>query len=118
MGARRAPACAAGATMVSVEVAGEPAKPMIGADGTRVPLLRPGFRPPSSHTGFDMLLWLLRGAYVALLLGMAVYSVQLFYDPENPTRAILVPLGILALGGVVGLFAGSDIVDWYLDTFT
>src|SRR5207249_6907671 len=27
------------------EVAGESAKPALGADGTRVPLLRPGFRP-------------------------------------------------------------------------
>jgi hypothetical protein len=31
--------------MVSVEVAGEPAKPVTGDDGRRVPLLRPGFRP-------------------------------------------------------------------------
>ncbi len=29
-----------------------------------------------------------------------------------------VPFGpFLALGGVVGLFAGDAIVDWYLDTF-
>lgn len=35
----------AGATIVSVEVAGEGAKPVVGADGTRVPLLRSGFRP-------------------------------------------------------------------------
>ena len=35
----------AGATMVSVDVAGQPAKPVLGTDGTRVPLLRPGFRP-------------------------------------------------------------------------
>jgi hypothetical protein len=34
-----------GATMVSVDVAGETAKPVLGADGVRVPLLRPGFRP-------------------------------------------------------------------------
>ena len=34
-----------GGTIVSVEVAGEAAKPVVGADGTRVPLLRPGFRP-------------------------------------------------------------------------
>ena len=40
----------AGATMVSVEVAGEAAKPVVGADGTRVPLLRPGFRPNGSYT--------------------------------------------------------------------
>ena len=33
-----------GAAMLSVEVAGEPAKPVEGKDGTRVPLLRPGFR--------------------------------------------------------------------------
>ena len=39
----------AGATMVSVDVAGEPAKPMTGADGTRVPLLRPGFRPNGTY---------------------------------------------------------------------
>jgi len=35
----------AGATMLSVEVAGETAKPVLGSDGTRVPLLRTGFKP-------------------------------------------------------------------------
>ena len=39
----------AGASMVSVEVAGESAKPVSGTDGTRVPLLRPGFRPMGSY---------------------------------------------------------------------
>jgi len=34
----------AGASMVSAEVAGEPVKPVEGKDGTRVPLLRQGFR--------------------------------------------------------------------------
>ena len=34
-----------GATMLSVEVGGSPAKPVEGKDGSRVPLLRPGFRP-------------------------------------------------------------------------
>ncbi len=38
-----------GATMVSVEVAGQSAKPVLGADGTRVPLLRPGFRPAGTY---------------------------------------------------------------------
>jgi hypothetical protein len=33
-----------GASMLSVEVAGAPAKPVEGKDGMRVPLLRPGFR--------------------------------------------------------------------------
>lgn len=39
----------AGASMVSVDVAGQPAKPVQGTDGTRVPLLRPGFRPTGSY---------------------------------------------------------------------
>lgn len=34
-----------GASMLSAEVAGETAKPVTAADGTRVPLLRAGFRP-------------------------------------------------------------------------
>ena len=38
-----------GASMVSVDVAGQPAKPVQGNDGTRVPLLRPGFRPTGSY---------------------------------------------------------------------
>jgi len=39
----------AGATMASVEVAGQTAKPALGTDGTRVPLLRPGFRPTGPY---------------------------------------------------------------------
>ncbi len=39
-----------GATMLSVEVAGAPAKPVEGADGLRVPLLRPGFKPDGLYT--------------------------------------------------------------------
>ena len=40
----------AGATILSAEVAGERVKPVQGADGNRVPLLRPGFRPTGSYT--------------------------------------------------------------------
>jgi len=39
----------AGASIVSAEVAGEKVKPVEGADGQRVPLLRPGFRPVDSY---------------------------------------------------------------------
>jgi len=39
----------AGASMISVDVEGETAKPVLGADGIRVPLLRPGFRPNGSY---------------------------------------------------------------------
>jgi len=39
----------AGASIVSVDVAGEPAKPALGTDGTRVPLQRQGFRPTGAY---------------------------------------------------------------------
>ena len=38
-----------GATIVSVTVAGQSAKPVFGPDGTRVPLLRPGFLPTGPY---------------------------------------------------------------------
>jgi len=39
-----------GATILSADVAGEKVKPAEGADGQRVPLLRPGFRPTGDYT--------------------------------------------------------------------
>lgn len=41
---------AAGASILSSEVAGEKVKPVEGADGSRVPLLRPGFRPTGAYS--------------------------------------------------------------------
>ena len=38
-----------GATLLSAEVAGAPVKPAQGADGLRIPLLRPGFRPQGPY---------------------------------------------------------------------
>jgi hypothetical protein len=38
-----------GATILSAEVAGEKVKPVVGADGIRVPLLRAGFHPPGLY---------------------------------------------------------------------
>jgi len=40
----------AGVSILSAEVGGERVKPVQGPDGSRVPLLRPGFRPPGSYT--------------------------------------------------------------------
>ena len=40
-----------GATLLSAEVAGVSVKPVLGSDGARVPLLRPGFRPPGGGAG-------------------------------------------------------------------
>ena len=39
----------AGASIVSAEVGGEAVKPAMGADGSRVPLLRAGFRPTDAY---------------------------------------------------------------------
>lgn len=40
----------AGATLLSAEVEGERVKPMLGTDGSRVPLLRTGFNPSGAYT--------------------------------------------------------------------
>jgi uncharacterized protein YacL len=48
-----------------------------------------------------MLLWLIRGAYIALLIGLSLYSVSLFLDKQEKTNAALVPLGILLFGALV-----------------
>jgi Carboxypeptidase regulatory-like domain len=40
----------AGATILTAEVSGEKVKPVQGADGDRVPLLRSGFRPAGAYT--------------------------------------------------------------------
>ena len=39
----------AGATVLSAEVEGQGVKPAMGDGGTRIPLLRPGFRPSGSY---------------------------------------------------------------------
>src|SRR5262245_23897758 len=48
-----------------------------------------------------MLLWLLRAAYVALLLGTAAFAAAVFVEREEDTNAVLVTLAILAFGGLV-----------------
>ena len=51
-----------------------------------------------------MLLWLIRGAYLILLVGLSVYTANVFLEQDQRTSAVVVPLGILFLGGLV-LFA-------------
>ena len=48
-----------------------------------------------------MLLWLLRGAYVALLVGLAVFTASVFVERDEQTRAVVVPLIILGFGALV-----------------
>jgi len=60
--------------------------------------------------GPAMLIALLAGS----LLGMAIIAKK----GRAEGRKTAIPFGpFLAFGGLVGLFAGDEIVDWYLDTF-
>jgi uncharacterized protein YacL len=48
-----------------------------------------------------MLLWLLRGAYVALLLGVSVFAANVFFEYEQNVQGVVAGLGVLALGSFV-----------------
>ena len=55
---------------------------------------------------------------VGCLVGAVVGAVMARREGEG-ARKYKIPFGpFLALGGVVGLWFGDDLVDWYLDTFT
>ena len=66
-------------------------------------------------------LFLGRAVVPALLVGFAVgalYGLALMARHGAGARKRAVPFGpFLALGGVVGLLAGDEMVDWYLDSF-
>jgi len=48
-----------------------------------------------------MLLWLLRGAYVALLVGLALFTASVFVENGDRAKTVIVPLAILVFGGIV-----------------
>jgi len=55
---------------------------------------------------------------IALLAGTVIGAVIIARKGRAEGRKTAVPFGpFLALGGLAGLFAGDEIVDWYLDTF-
>jgi leader peptidase (prepilin peptidase)/N-methyltransferase len=66
-------------------------------------------------------LFLGRAVAPAVLIGFAagaVVGVALIARQGAAARKRAVPFGpFLALGGVIGLWWGDAIVDWYLDTF-
>jgi leader peptidase (prepilin peptidase) / N-methyltransferase len=66
-------------------------------------------------------LYLGRAVGPALLFGFlvgALYGVALIAGKGAEARKTAVPFGpFLALGGVVGLLLGDEIVDWYVDAF-
>jgi leader peptidase (prepilin peptidase)/N-methyltransferase len=56
--------------------------------------------------------------FIALLTGTLVGAVVIARKGAREGRKTAVPFGpFLALGGVVALFAGDAMVDWYLNTF-
>jgi leader peptidase (prepilin peptidase) / N-methyltransferase len=56
--------------------------------------------------------------FVALISGTLVGAVIIARVGAEKGRKTAIPFGpYLALGGLVGLFAGDALVDWYLDTF-
>ena len=69
-----------------------------------------------------MAIYLGRAIAPALLIGFAAGSavgIALIARHGSAARKQAVPFGpFLALGGVIGLWVGDDLVDWYLDTFT
>ncbi len=66
-------------------------------------------------------LYLGRAVAPALLIGFAagaIFGLALIARHGSAARKMKVPFGpFLALGAIVGLFAGDDIVEWYLDSF-
>jgi leader peptidase (prepilin peptidase)/N-methyltransferase len=55
---------------------------------------------------------------VALLAGSVVGIAIMARKGREEGRKTAIPFGpFLAFGGLVGLYVGDDIVDWYLDTF-
>jgi leader peptidase (prepilin peptidase)/N-methyltransferase len=56
--------------------------------------------------------------FTALIVGSLVGAVIIARKGAKEGRKTAIPFGpYLALGGLAGLFAGDEIVDWYLDTF-
>ena len=66
-------------------------------------------------------LYLGKAVAPALLIGFAagaIVGLALIARQGAEARKQAVPFGpFLALGGVIALFAGDDIVDWYTDSF-
>jgi leader peptidase (prepilin peptidase)/N-methyltransferase len=69
-----------------------------------------------------MAIYLGRSIAPALLIGFAAgaaVGVAMIARQGAAARQSAIPFGpFLALGGVIGLWFGDDLVDWYLDTFS
>jgi leader peptidase (prepilin peptidase) / N-methyltransferase len=57
-------------------------------------------------------------ALIAGFLFGAIFGIALIARHGSEARKRAVPFGpFLALGGLIGLLAGNELIDWYLDTF-
>jgi leader peptidase (prepilin peptidase)/N-methyltransferase len=57
--------------------------------------------------------------FAAMILGTVVGALVIARKGSKEGRKTAIPFGpYLALGGLIGLFAGEPVVEWYLDSFT
>lgn len=122
-----APAAVAGVALVAVADAGELPEHLIAAAAAGGFLLVVALLYPRGMGMGDVKLAAVMGLYLgravapALLIGFAagaIFGLALIARHGSAARKQKVPFGpFLALGGLVGLFAGDEIVDWYLDSF-
>lgn len=122
-----APAAVAAIALVGIDDPGELPAHLIAAAAGGGFLLVVALAYPRGMGMGDVKLAAVMGLYLgravapALLIGFAagaLYGVGLIAKQGARARKQAVPFGpFLALGGLIGLFAGDEIVDWYVDTF-
>jgi leader peptidase (prepilin peptidase)/N-methyltransferase len=121
------PGAIAGAAIVAAIDPGDLAESAIAAAAAGGFLLLVALAYPQGMGMGDVKLGAVMGIYLgravapALLAGFAAgaaVGIAILIRRGASARKQAVPFGpFLALGGLVGLFAGVEIVDWYLDTF-
>ena len=121
------PSAVAGVALIAVADAGELPEHLIAAAAAGGFLLVVALLYPRGMGMGDVKLAAVLGLYLgravapALLIGFAagaIYGIALIARHGSAARKQKVPFGpFLALGAIVALFAGDDIVEWYLDSF-
>jgi hypothetical protein len=114
----------AGAQLLSAEVEGERVKPVMGADGSRVPLLRPGLNPAGAYTVSFVYLtsgarFTKAGAYEMALPKLDVPVNLLTWEVSLPDRLEVKQFGGNALAAeLFPAAAAQNFVDDGIDDFT
>ena len=105
-----------GATLLSAEVAGERVKPVLGTDGSRVPLLRTGFNPSGAYTVSFVYLstgaaFGKRGGYEMGLPKLDIPVNLLTWEISLPDRLIVREFGGSALSAELFPAAAQNVLD-------